>query len=483
VPIMIEVEDRFQPFATAVREALDRLRETVARASAAGSVDYREIEEEMGAAAAAIERSEHEVVLQALDIDAPEVLVEGQRYRRVLRTAGTYYTMAGEVTVERTLYRKRGDDKGKTVDAISLRAGVVGQGWLPRTAQAMAFECQRGPSREAAKASGQWMRLPYSRCAFEDVAHLVGEQYGGKRLSVERGLIEGYEPPKEAASVSVSLDRVSVPMEEPRQRPVGRPRKKAPKRPITRVYRMAYAGAVTVHDEQGKALHTIRYGRMPQGDVDGLCMGLADDVAVLLAKRGDLSVSLLCDGAPEMWNLLDEHINEEEMGRPVARLVDFWHLEEKLGKAARVLGRDDEEREALVRRWRLDLLNHSRAADRILGALRASGRERARVGEERPVHDAITYLDNHRGQFDYARARREGRPIGSGAVEATCKSLFEVRLKRSGCRWKEATGAHIVDLRALALGDRWDAAIKLAMEPLRAEFLRSTAGTRQRAAA
>ena len=228
---------------------------------------------------------------------------------------------------------------------------------------------------------------------------------------------------------------------------------------VQRVFRQAYAGTVTLHDAKGNALHTMRYGRMPKGDIEGLCTAMADDVMTLLKRCPALLVVLLCDGAKELWNKLAAEFTLSCLGCPIYRLVDLWHLLEKLGSAARLLY-GPTEADAVVSRWRLSLLNDDNALEPILQTLKDSGKEHTHVGESRPVHEAITYLENHREDMKYALARQLGLPVGSGNVEATCKSLFEVRLKRPGCRWKEETGAHLVDLRALGLSDRYDPAAR-----------------------
>jgi hypothetical protein len=169
-------------------------------------------------------------------------------------------------------------------------------------------------------------RVPYSRSSFESVGHEVGRQYTAVQTDLEEVLIEGYTVPAAAMSVSVGLDRVSVPMEEAGSKddretqPGERPHK------VWRQFRMAYCATLTLHDRKGEALHTIRYGRMPQGEVEELCRTLAADVCTVLRKRPDLRVVLLADGAPELWKLLEGSLTRQTLGVPVHPLVDLWHL-------------------------------------------------------------------------------------------------------------------------------------------------------------
>jgi hypothetical protein len=294
----------------------------------------------------------------------------------------------------------------------------------------------------------------------------VGRQYTAVRTDLEEGLLEEYPVPAEAASVSVALDRVSVPMEEAVAAKERTTQPEARIRKVWRQFRMAYCATLTLHDRKGRALHTIRYGRMPHGDVEELCQTLAHDVCTLLRKQPVLGVILLADGAPELWKLLTGSLNAETLGVPVRQLVDLWHLLEKLGSAARLLY-GEAQGQTVLHGWRLRLLNRTGSVAEILQELHASGKENLTVGTSRPVHEAITYLENHQTRMNYAAARRRGFPVGSGNVEATCKSLVAIRMKRPGARWKEETGEHLLNLRALALSDRWETAITRTLQPLR----------------
>ena len=195
-------------------------------------------------------------------------------------------------------------------------------------------------------------------------------------------------------------------------------------------------------------------------------MGMSDDVAVLLAQRPDLKIVLLCDGAKEMWNLLEAQFTTEPFDLQsfvLTRLIDFWHTVEKLAPAAKVLA-SEAEAKPLLAHWKILLRNAASARESILQELQTSGKEHVRVGDQQPVHEAITYLTNNAERMNYAAAREQCLPIGSGSVEATCKSLVNVRMKRPGSRWKTRTGEHVIQLRALALSDRWDAAMDLVLK-------------------
>ena len=69
------------------------------------------------------------------------------------------------------------------------------------------------------------------------------------------------------------------------------------------------------------------------------------------------------------------------------------------------------------------------------------------------------YVRNNLHRMDYPRYRKEGWQIGSGHIEAACKTVVNQRLKQSGMRWGCDGADAVCHLRALYEGEtrQWDA--------------------------
>ncbi len=411
--------------------------------------DFAEVEAAVATAVAAVECAAIGEVLRSLDATSDRVSYDRKVWTSQGLAEKTYFTAAGEVTILRRLYRQVGVHNGPTLDVVAVRAGTVGD-WLPGVAKAMAHLMQQGTAREAETTALRMGRMPYSRSSFERVGLEVGELYVERRLDIEGELVEELVVPSEATSVSVAVDRASVPMEEIVI-------DEEAKEHVTREWHMAHAGTLTLHDENGRALQTVRYACMPEGDVDGMMQSLQGDLLHVLSQRPDLAVVKLGDGAEEVRRRLDEIT--EGVADDATDLLDFWHAVEKFSEAARAFASETAAK-VLVSLWKCWLLNDDHGVERVR-------RDLAHYRGKEAVDVALTYIDNHRDRMRYAAARAAGLPIGSGNVEASCKSIIRQRMVRGGARWKHAHGEPVLHLRALAQSDRWDAGIALALKPLR----------------
>jgi len=182
---------------------------------------------------------------------------------------------------------------------------------------------------------------------------------------------------------------------------------------------------------------------------------LRRDIEALVRRVPGLRVVTLADGAPEMQNILDR----ATVGVNVAaRLVDFWHLAEHLGEAISATGSYAADQ---LSDWKALLYERDDAIDTIERDLRRWAGAYPSDGLPAPLHAALTYIENRRGRLRYASTRAAKLPVGSGTVEATGKTIVEVRMKRPGSRWQPVGAQAIMGLRALATSStaRWDLAM------------------------
>ena len=83
----------------------------------------------------------------------------------------------------------------------------------------------------------------------------------------------------------------------------------------------------------------------------------------------------------------------------------------------------------------------------------------------------LRYFQRNRNRMRYADTQARHLAIGSGIVEADCKTLVTQRLKRSGMHWRRADGQAILTLRALLQSSRFDRAWALLCETYRHEVM------------
>lgn len=132
-------------------------------------------------------------------------------------------------------------------------------------------------------------------------------------------------------------------------------------------------------------------------------------------------------------------------------ILDFYHASERVHELA--VGLDAAKARSRVDQWRGWLLEDG------VGRVIAEGRRLQSRGSEDPeaVEENLRFLERHRERMAYGTYRGKGWFIGSGVIEAGCRTVVCKRLKQSGMFWSETGAGWILDFRTLLLSQRFDA--------------------------
>jgi len=159
-------------------------------------------------------------------------------------------------------------------------------------------------------------------------------------------------------------------------------------------------------------------------------------------------LSVLGDGAGWVWGLADDHFHG------AAQVLDVWHAAERLAAAGRAaLGEGAALGAWLAAAKRLLVADGYDGAVEALAAPLADAEARARL--DAACAEALNYFAAHRGRLGYAARLSRGQAIGSGLVEGSIKQLVNLRLKRTGARWRVAHVGPFVEMLATAAGPEW----------------------------
>ena len=176
----------------------------------------------------------------------------------------------------------------------------------------------------------------------------------------------------------------------------------------------------------------------------------AESWQVEKAKR----VVVMGDGAPWIWNLAEEHFPQ------AMEIVDYYHAVEHLWDTGEALW-GNRDTSAATKSWvrhNRRLLKRGQSDMVIAGIERGLKRPGVPLSatEAATVRRNLDYFQTNRHRMQYDRYRRLKLPIGTGAVEGSCKFVVQSRFKKPGARWSEAGLRQMLALKLSRLNDRWE---------------------------
>jgi hypothetical protein len=191
-----------------------------------------------------------------------------------------------------------------------------------------------------------------------------------------------------------------------------------------------YVGAVETADEFGYRLYTEAWRRGWEWATTKIVIG---------------------DGAVWIWNLADQHFPG------AVQIVDLYHARQHLWDLAALLYPQDA---AAKKRWIVpmqDLLDHGRT-ELLVEWLReiAAGHAGTQPGLAEEIGKQADYFETNTPRMRYPEFREQGFFVGSGVIEAGCKSIVGVRLKQSGMFWTVRGANAIIALRCCRFNQRFE---------------------------
>jgi len=414
-------------------------------------------------AAAAAARAVFKAFLESKDVRSTEVVVDGETFRLKGLSDKTFLTFWGQEAVTRALYQNAKDTR--TFFPLDTAWGMENHFMVAEVRESCTFAHAQMPSEEA-------------QTLFEKCALFHPHRTQIKRLSLDMELVidahraelderirAQEELPPAVCALAVSMDGANVLMREPgakRGRPAERPMEM--RQSEDTAYRNAMVGTVTLYgavpenEKTPERLSTRYVARMPEENAVRFKLQFEAEVAAVVQKLPpEIPKVFLCDAARSIW----KYRGASPLFGAFEPLVDCCHALEHLSLAAEALfGKGTKQARLWFEHYTAMLIEKEDGVRRVLRSMDYYGTKLC-ASQRQALNHQRTFFANNARMMTYAQFRRRGLPIGSGPVEAACKTIIKQRFCRSGMRWTAKGGQAVLDPRTYIKSGRWESMWKL----------------------
>jgi Uncharacterised protein family (UPF0236) len=351
------------------------------------------------------------------------------------------HTVLGEVILKRAYYHDKECHCGFCPKDESL--DIVGTSYSPGVRRLMSTVGAMRPFDLGHKDLEDLAGIHVNAKEVERQSHIVGGQVEiFHRGQADAAMSDKMIPIKAVPRMYVSMDGTGVPVvknetADRRGKDGGQAKTREAKlgciftqtgldkegRPIRDENSTCYIGAIEKADEFAKRL----YGEAKRRGVDS-----ASEVCVI------------GDGALWIWNIADEQFYG------ACQIVDLYHAREHYWAVAKACLKTKEEQNQWAENRRLELNDGNvEAVMKAIEALELTpGYDKNLCERERG------YFDKNKERMRYAEFKKRGLFVGSGVMEAGCRTVVGQRLKQSGMHWTVRGANNIIALRCSLLSNR-----------------------------
>ncbi len=188
-----------------------------------------------------------------------------------------------------------------------------------------------------------------------------------------------------------------------------------------------YTGAIETAEEFGKRIYREAWNRGWSRAKKKVVMG---------------------DGAEWIWNLADVHFPG------AVQIVDLYHAREHLWDLARTLHPNDPDTQRAWMKVHQKRLLDKGKIEKLVLSLRSIQSPNTDVLQKIRIEAA--YFERNAERMRYPKFRSEHLFVGSGVIEAGCKTVIGSRLKQSGMFWSVRGANAIIALRCCHLNGRFE---------------------------
>jgi hypothetical protein len=356
-------------------------------------------------------------------------------------------TILGPVLYDRSMFQC--PSCGATRYPGDEQLDIVGTGRSPGLRRMMARAGSQSTFKVGREDLKIYAGLEVSAKDIERVAEGIGQQMETWSSQEREAILEQNEtvrPDRTIPILYISYDGTGVPMVQ--EELTGRKGKQADGSAKTCEAKLGCVFTQTTTDVRGFPVRdpdaTSFVGAIESAEAFGWRI-YSEAVRRGLSKAERMVV--LADGAQWIKNLAEMHFPEAKF------IIDLYHARQHVSELCKILfvGNEKKIKQQRMRWWtNLDDGKIEKIICQGQQHLPQDAEARKKAGTE------ISYLEKHAEHMRYAEFRAQGLFVGSGVVEAGCKTLIGHRLKQSGMEWSVRGANAIISLRCILTSGRFE---------------------------